>query len=95
MIIKFPAYITFLSHDEGGKKHPPPSNTDYSCQLQLNNSLINWSIVLNFVHAENERSGLGHVWFLMPDAPHEILSLYSEFGLAEGPHKVGSFKIIK
>jgi len=86
------AKICWVSPEAGGRK-TLPSGPRYSTVARFDRLRVSpeeaWSIVAEFVGSiDEERCVLAQVRFLVPQAPHELLSAGSSFELFEGSRLV-------
>lgn len=87
----FAITVKWVSHQDGGRRSPPPGGTWYATTRFPFDSHV-WSLVLELAAPVRSMDGAvssGHVRFLMDNAPVETLRLCTSFGVYEGPHKVG------
>ena len=87
----FAISIKWVSHQNGGRRNPPPGGTWYATTRFPSDSNT-WSLVFELTASVASLDGpesSGHVRFLVDNAPVDRLHQGSTFEVFEGPHKVG------
>lgn len=88
--------IKWVSYLDGGKNVIPSINEKYYPMLKIKGqtSIFNWSIVIVNLEKNNDLTTISQIYFLVDDAPHNILVTGLEFYLFEGSKKVAEGKIL-
>jgi hypothetical protein len=83
------ARITWLTPEEGGRRHPPPGPR-YSAPARFEGQTpgaegANWSLVVDLVsRPPGSTDWIAEVRYLVDEAPHELLRLGACFEVYEG-----------
>ena len=85
------ATIKWLSELEGGKKELPPLNENYYPMIKIEGyeETFNWSFTLVNLEKINDLETISKIYFLMPNAPHHLLSSGSKFTIHIGSSLIG------
>ena len=89
------AIITWVMHENGGRKNPMPINTKYypiiifSENAKPENDII-WSADITIGNSLNKNENKISLTFLVDEAPFELLEPNARFTLYEGPRLVAT-----
>lgn len=80
------AEIKWIKASEGGKKTVPDINQKYYPMLKIkdHDKIFNWSFVVVNLKNLDESTTFSQVYFLMDNAPNNVLVKDLEFSLYEG-----------
>jgi len=93
------ARISWLSAEEGGRRHPP-KGPSYSTVARFENDDGNWpneawSIVAEFEQPVDSSSVIAEIRFLAPKGPSHLLDPGRKFELFEGRSLVARGEVLK
>lgn len=91
------ALVTWISHEDGGRKTIPPLGTQYYCTTMFDKNFeaSAWSVWFICTQLSAESSMIVNLGFCFDHAPHEKLTKGLHFYLYEGNRKVAIVDILE